>query len=159
MAGRRSKLTLEVQHEIVTFIANGAYDQVAALAAGISRSTYYRWYNAGANPKSRYAAFREAVDGARGRARAVAETRVFREKPDVWLKNGPGRERPGQPGWTTLARPWADEFGSEEIEEAARRVADRQGVNKDELLDLAKLMGKSLDKLRHAASDPDLFLK
>ena len=159
MAGRRSKLTPEVQHEIVTFIANGAYDYIAAEAAGISRSTYYRWYNAGGNPKSRYAAFRAAVDGARGRARAVAETTVFREKPDVWLKNGPGRERPGRPGWTTLARPWVDDFDDEAFRESAQKVATQKGIALSDLLPIVEGMGRTAERIRHTAGDPDLFLK
>ena len=159
MAGRRPKLTPELQHEVVTYIANGAYDYVAAQAAGISRSTYYRWYNAGANPKSRYAAFRRAVDEARSRARVVAETRVFKEKPDVWLKNGPGRERAGQPGWTHLVRPWSDDIDREALQASAQQLATRLGLEAAELLQLAESIARRTERIRVGARNPDLFLE
>ena len=37
MAGRRLKLTAELQHQIISFVRAGSYDWVAAEAAGISQ--------------------------------------------------------------------------------------------------------------------------
>ena len=101
MAGRRTKLTLELQDQIVRFICGGAFDHVAAQAAGIGPSTFYRWLERGEQqPRGPYAGFRTAVLDARAQARAGAEIEVHRDNPLAWLRYGPGRDRLGEPGWT-----------------------------------------------------------
>ena len=101
MAGRRTKLTTEVHQQIVAFIRVGAYDWVAAEAAGIGKSTFYRWLARGEQrADAPYRAFYEDVRQARAQARVAAETDVRRDQPLAWLRYGPGRERPGAPGWT-----------------------------------------------------------
>ena len=44
--------------------------------------------------------FRQDVRAATAEARATAEAEVRRIDPFRWLRYGPGRERPGEPGWT-----------------------------------------------------------
>ena len=101
MAGRRSKLTPEVQQQVVSFIRAGAFDWVAAEAAGIGKSTFYRWLDRGKNASSgAHHEFWDEVRQARAQARVAAETEVRRDNPLAWLRFGPGRERPGEPGWT-----------------------------------------------------------
>lgn len=95
-AGRKTLLTPETQAKIVSYVRAGAYDWVAAQAAGISTATFYRWME-GKTPE--HAEFRDAVLEARAQARIAAEIQVRKEKPEVWLMRGPGRERPGEPGW------------------------------------------------------------
>lgn len=100
MAGRHTKLTQEVQETICVYIRSGAYDWVAAEAAGISSSTFYRWMQEGERRSSgKYRDFYEAVRQARAQARVAAEIEVRREQPARWLTKGPGRDRPGEPGW------------------------------------------------------------
>lgn len=159
MVGRKTKLTPELQDEIVAYIANGSYDYVAAQAAGISRSTYYRWYESGSRPGSRYSTFRRAVDEARARARVVAENAVFKTKPEVWLRYGPGRERPGAPGWTQAARPWADDVDAETVQAAAKKVAQQNDLDPQELITLAETIARQVERLRRATGDPDLFVR
>lgn len=99
--GRRTKLTPEVQEVIVRAIRKGAFDWVAAEAAGIGRRTFYRWLSSGeARSDSLYRQFWHDVRQARAEARQAAEARVFKDNAFNWLRYGPGRERPGAPGWT-----------------------------------------------------------
>jgi hypothetical protein len=104
MAGRKSKLTPETQATIVARIRDGAYDYIAAQAGGIDPDTFYRWLSAGEHGREPYRTFREMVRQARAEARAAAEIAVRQVNPLAWLRYGPGRERPGEPGWTDTAK-------------------------------------------------------
>jgi hypothetical protein len=87
----------------VKAIRNGAYDHIAAQAAGVHRDTFRNWMERGESDKledMEYAEFAQLVMQARADARQIAEGRVWKEKPDTWLLKGPGRERPGEPGWS-----------------------------------------------------------
>jgi hypothetical protein len=103
---RPTKLTPEVQAAIVEAIRAGSFDWVAAQAAGIDPATFREWMGRGdgrdpdrpATPQ--YAAFAAEVRQARAQARQIAEARVFNEDAFKWLRYGPGRERPDEPGWT-----------------------------------------------------------
>lgn len=100
-AGRPTKLTAEVRQLIVAAIRAGAWDYIAAEAAGIDDSQFYRWMVRGKEqPKSIYGQFRREVEQAYGQARLAAELRVHQERPFEWLRSGPGRERTGRPGWS-----------------------------------------------------------
>lgn len=62
MAGRKTKLTHEVQETVCRLIRSGAYRHVAAEYVGVSRRTLERWFKDGeARPRSVYASFRRAV--------------------------------------------------------------------------------------------------
>lgn len=99
--GRKSILTPELHQRIVAYISSGSFAWVAAQACGVSTTTFTRWMNSGKkDPDSPYRALWADVETARCKARVVAENAVFRDKPEVWLRLGPGRERPGEPGWT-----------------------------------------------------------
>ncbi len=102
MAGRRTKLTDELQQQIVSYIRAGAYDWVAAQAAGIGKTTFYRWIQAGERGRQPYAGFLVAVQEARAVARVSAEMEVKRDNPLAWLRNGPGKTKHGEPGWTEI---------------------------------------------------------
>jgi AcrR family transcriptional regulator len=121
--GQPSKLTPQRQAAIVNACRAGATGMVAAEAAGISRSSFYAWLARGQaaldaltddqadqelagqlahvdrldRPWARFAA---AVTQAQAQARLYAEMRVYRERPDLWLLYGPGRDHPDAPGWT-----------------------------------------------------------
>ena len=99
--GRKTKLTPEVYNLIVQYIRGGAFDYVAAQAAGITPQTFQRWMKRGEkNTDEPYRSFCYEVQQARAEARVAAENRVFADAPFNWLRYGPGRERPGKPGWT-----------------------------------------------------------
>ena len=97
---RPTKLTAEVHRAIVELIRSGAFDRVAAEAARIHESTFGRWMEHGRKGQIPYRDFYDDVVHARAQARAVAEIEIKRDNPLAWLRYGPGRERPGRPGWT-----------------------------------------------------------
>src|SRR5581483_11134580 len=99
--GRPSKLTSDSRETILAAIRAGAFDHVAASAAGVDAGTFRRWM---ADERPTFRAFRAEVGMARAEARSVAEARVFKENPLAWLRFGPGRDRPDAPGWTENAR-------------------------------------------------------
>jgi len=101
MPGRKPKLTPETQTTIVAYIRSGAFDWVAAEAAGVGASTFRRWMKAGEGGDAAYIGFYEAVREARGQARVTAEVDVRKDNPLAWLRYGPGRDRgPDERGWT-----------------------------------------------------------
>jgi hypothetical protein len=109
--GRETLLTPDLAQRIVSFIRAGAFDWVAAEANGIDRHTFWEWIRRGENEDERpqtdaYAKFAKQVREARAEARLSAEVEVKRGEPLSWLMKGPGRDRPGEPGWTD--RPSSD---------------------------------------------------
>ena len=71
---RPSTLTEQLQAEIIKRIAVGSYADVAAVAAGVPRSTFYAWMARGRKAKrGRYRAFLHAVR----RAEAEAEVQAI----------------------------------------------------------------------------------
>jgi hypothetical protein len=102
-------LTKQVQATIVAYIRAGAFDHVAAEAAGISARTFRDWMARGEGrhptrpPTARLRAFAQAVRTAKAEARVVAETRVYKEQPARWLSRA-ARTTPERQGWTDPAR-------------------------------------------------------
>jgi hypothetical protein len=106
-AGRKTLLTSEIQAKIVAYIRAGMWDYIAAEANGVNQDTFYEWIRRGEQtddrpPEPRFAEFAEAIRQARAEARGTSEVEVKREDPIVYLTKGPGRERPGRPGWTSV---------------------------------------------------------
>jgi hypothetical protein len=108
--GRRTLLTPELEARICADIERGAFDYVAAEANGVGRDTFREWLarGEGRDPKrpssARFAAFAAAVREARSKARLRREVAVAADDPLAWLMKGPGRERPGEPGWAAMQR-------------------------------------------------------
>ena len=98
--GRPTLLCPEIQEVVIDYINRGAFDWVAAQAAGIHPSTFYNWMRLGKSVRSQYHEFYLAVTKARAQARINAEIQVAQMDPFKWLRYGPGRERPGEPGWS-----------------------------------------------------------
>jgi len=117
---------------IIAFIRAGAFDYVAAEAAGVSVRTFRDWIARGegthssraSNPKLRR--FAADVRRARAEARVGVETRVCREQPALWLKWA-ARSQPHRPGWSDPAptRAGVDEQG-DSIEDRIRAYRARQ---------------------------------
>jgi hypothetical protein len=104
--GRPTKLTPETVHMLLKYIRADGYDWVAAEAAGISSRTFVRWMRQGDDDDLRgcetpFWRFWRQVREARSEARLAAEVDVKRANPESWLRNGPGRSWPGEPGWTS----------------------------------------------------------
>lgn len=94
---RRTRLTPELTEDVIKKIRAGVYPYIAAQAAGVHRSTFYRWMEKGTREGARgiYRDFADRVLRASASARAHAEIRVFKDQPLAWLKTGPGKE-----GWS-----------------------------------------------------------
>jgi 1,6-anhydro-N-acetylmuramate kinase len=132
--GRKTKLSSELQAKICGYIRAGAYDWVAAQACGIDPATFRRWMHAGGQGSPLYAEFCAEVMRAKTEARVVAENAVFKNAPFNWLRFGPGRERPGEPGWTQSQEVTGPEGGPIELVIVERVVdaADPEGSLPDE---------------------------
>jgi hypothetical protein len=121
--GRPTQLTTEVHRLIMSAIHAGAFAWVAAASAGIPPSTYGRWMARGAREWAEheqiveawheqhaegedeplptiFAAFWYDVKRAQALCRLAVERQVRKDNPLAWLRHGPGRDRPGEPGWT-----------------------------------------------------------
>ena len=101
MAATAYPLTDEVAAEIVADIERGAFPHVAAEAQGIPADVFNAWMDRGDKKHARPAhrRFAAQVRAAIARARIEVEARVMKKAPLAWLKNGPGRDIPGSPGW------------------------------------------------------------
>lgn len=99
--GRPSLLVPERHKAIVAAIRAGAYDWVAAQANGVDPTTLILWMRRGEREgDGPYFEFFKDVRMARAQARLSAEIEVRKDQPFNWLRFGPGRERPGEDGWT-----------------------------------------------------------
>ena len=96
----KALLTDGTVDKIVTAVRGGAFPYVAARAFGVPRVTHYRWMEAGERGAPLYREYWAKVSEAAAAARWQAEVEVRRENPLAWLRYGPGRERPDEPGWT-----------------------------------------------------------
>lgn len=66
--GRPTKLSPELEVEIIQYLKIGCYPEMAAAAVGLAKATFYDWLKRGAREKrSRYARFSDSVK------RAIAE--------------------------------------------------------------------------------------
>jgi len=137
----------KVQATIIRHIRAGAFDWVAAQAAGVSRHTFGEWVRRGEGTDSRSAAPIDAKSANQVR-QAAATARVGREVkaadtiPLAWPRMGPGRSQPGEPGWTDRhemtgpeSAPLVPETTVEEvcrhIDRIAARLAERDRQNAD----------------------------
>jgi len=105
--GRRMalyRLPPETYQAFLQYLRLGAFDHVAAAALGITPETLKRWTKRGEKESSGiYRSFYLDVLEARGHARLMAELQVKRDDPKFWLTRGPGKTKPGLPGWTEEA--------------------------------------------------------
>lgn len=115
-----SKFTPDRCAAIVEAVRAGAFAHVAAAANGIKAATLRRWRQdpcaldqkctpERCSDRRIHDAKRQFADElaqAEGVARVSAEHRVHAEKPTIWLRLGPGRDRgdPSKPGWTMPPR-------------------------------------------------------
>src|SRR5262249_32427414 len=107
MSRKRYRLTPVLLQQIVSSIRAGGYAHVAAETGGVPASVLEGWLRRGeaAGAREPYASFAASVRQAQAQARLRAENEVFSEKVQAWLEHGPGRERPGLPGWSTAVKP------------------------------------------------------
>ena len=100
----RYQLTPEIESQVLAFIRAGGFDWIAAEAAGIPRPIFEHWLSKGSrHGREPYRRFFVSVMQARAQARIATEVEARQKDPRFWLKHGPGRERPGYPGWSNPA--------------------------------------------------------
>jgi hypothetical protein len=113
----RAELTSEITAKITAFIRAGGFPHVAAEAAGVPRETFEKWLFIG-NPTGRkkgwkphklYTPFWLAIMEAKATARLTAEIQALKNDPVAWLKSGPGKDQPNNPGWSSVTRPVVNE--------------------------------------------------
>lgn len=109
MDGEPLKVTPEQQHYILSLLRSGTFTRVAVETAGMLWADFRRWQaqeqRQGRGKQVR--AFRIAMRQATAQSRAKAELEVREKSPILWLKHGPGRDQPGNPGWANPAKPGA----------------------------------------------------
>jgi hypothetical protein len=93
MSKRTIRLTPELSTDIIAFIRAGAFPLVAAEAAGVP-SAHFQYRN-----------LAREVRKAAATARILQERAVYQKDAKYWLAHGPGKETPGNPGWTGEVRP------------------------------------------------------
>lgn len=97
--------TADVQEKVTQYVRAGGFAWVAAEAAGVPKATFDDWMRRGAeSARQPYRGFRDAVLQARAQSRLKAEMETRAKFPRDWLRMGPGRERPGWPGWSQPPR-------------------------------------------------------
>lgn len=122
--GRPSKLTPELQQQIVQLITAGCYPEVAAGACGISRTTFYEWMQraAGEHPDrpatDELLAFADAISEAvdKSEARLVLRLAEYIEgrrkgKRKPWVKSRIGTGQVIAMQWQ-LSRRFPDRWGA-----------------------------------------------
>lgn len=98
-------LTPEQEGRLVSLIRRGCYPLVAAESVGVPRRQFIDWLKRGRDQKrGRCRQLWVKVCEAQGQARALAEISVYDDDRKFWLRYGPGKERPGMPGWGTVSR-------------------------------------------------------
>lgn len=81
----RPKLDLAMTQRIIDLIRAGNYLEVAATAAGIHRTTLYRWMRHGRDQKrGRYRKFLSQVERAQAEAEARDVAIIAKAAPDDW---------------------------------------------------------------------------
>lgn len=127
VAGKKSFITPELIDQMCDYVRRGTWDWVAAELVGVPVSTFRRWMTWGeahyiaedegipyedavkrlvptiAIPTKDRELFRAVWGGvrkARAEARSRAEIAVVQMEPYKWLRHGPGRDMPGEPGWS-----------------------------------------------------------
>lgn len=99
--------TPELENTILAGVRAGGYPHVAAAAAGVDDASFAEWVERGSRKNARepYKGFVRRLRQAEGQARLMREIEAAKADPQFWLKNGPGRDLPGKPGWAAMIRP------------------------------------------------------
>lgn len=101
---RPTKLTPDLHRQIVEWVRAGTFETRAARACGIDPSTLQRWKARGRRESGIYRDFLHDLEQAAAQACVVADIRIYQSDPLAWSRLGPGRERPGEPGWSSTVR-------------------------------------------------------
>ncbi len=131
---RRSKLTTLVQERVVAAIHAGAYPEQAVLAAGISKSSFYRWMVRGRGEQAgAYVAFVAAIERAEAEEEVANVAIIHAATPKHWQAAAWMLERRHPDRWGRRDRFDFEAFMRRESAEIGKRV----GIDPEELADAA----------------------
>jgi hypothetical protein len=119
MAGRKTKLTGDVQARICKAIRAGTPFKLACEYGGIGVSTFYQWLERGERESGEYAEFREAVKAAEADAVVALLAKINLAATEHW-----------QAAAWILERRYPHEFGRT-VREHAGKVETQITVSKD----------------------------
>ena len=105
--GRHTKLTPDIQSEIVELLKAGNYIDTACGVAGISKKTFYEWMKKAnaSNRSNRYTVFRNAVKKAQCWSEARDVAIIARHSEESWQASA----------WR-LERKFPDKWGRQKLE-------------------------------------------
>ena len=129
--GRPSKLTDELQDEIVSYLKTGNYVETVCALVGISKSTFYSWLNKGKNStrSNEYSRFADAVEHAQAWAEARLVALISKQAEKAWQAAAWLLERQHPSKWSRNRK---EERETEEICDDISHIdpADRKIVKK-----------------------------
>jgi len=100
-----SRLPPDAEKQLLSAIRAGVYPQVAAEGCGLPRRVFSRWMKRGEHTtQGRCHGLWLKICEATAQARMKAEIEVRQKDVKFWLRYGPGKERPGAPGWGASAK-------------------------------------------------------
>lgn len=99
-----TKLTPELQAQILASLSAGAFLADAFRAAGIPDRAWKRWMDP-TIVRGPYYAFQNKVKQRQAICRVLAAKAVKEADAYKWCANGPGRDQPGEPGWAAVTAP------------------------------------------------------
>jgi hypothetical protein len=99
-----TRLTPELEHQILAFIRAGSFVHDAFRAAGVPDRAWQRWMDP-AHTRGKFYNLQNKIKQAQATARIIAAQSVKKDDPFKWLANGPARDAPGEPGWAAMANP------------------------------------------------------
>lgn len=148
-AGRPSKLTPQLQQQIVNLIRIGNYIETACMAAGIDKSTWHDWMRRGARERERIARnararlrkseapfveFSHAVIKAQNEAETISLARITKAGETQWQANAWRLERMHPERWGRRDRMQHEHTGNLALATAVRfeLPANGRDADKDE---------------------------
>lgn len=160
--GRPSKLTPEIQEEILRVIKSGNYIETACAYVGINKTTFYDWLRKGArekervaqNPKARvkkdlqkYVDFSNAVDKALAQAEIRDVAIIGKAAEENWQAAAWRLERKFPDRWGRKEKYSLEHTGKEggPIETSHTEQIDLSNLTDKELEQLEKIIAKSTD--------------
>ena len=129
--GRRPGITAEITAAVLAAVRVGAPLEVAAQAAGVSRSTFWDWMRKGDEGKKPYAAFSESVRRAEAEVHVVvvgAVRQAIQHNPELALRWMRMRWWPHYLDHTKVDM-------SLDVDREAERMAEENGLSKEAILD------------------------
>lgn len=130
--GRRSKLTPEVQEKICEYVRQGLTYEIAARAAGISESTFYRWRERGEKARGgKFREFWEALKRAEAEAEQRLVERILSASSDTWQAAAWILERRYPDRWGRKDRVKHETDFGDALAQVLERLADRGGAEDD----------------------------